>query len=118
MILDDKEKAAIEDKCDEVIQSIEWKKNAAPGDCINIERALQSARKGYDGGPEATINLKPKTNSHSSWMNFVHLLTVYYNRDKLVKRYTILRNRIISMIYSACSTPLLRIINCKSIYGP
>ena len=98
MILTDVEKAAIENKCNEFICLIEWRNNAAPGDCINIERALQSARKGCDGGPEAVTNLKPKTNSHSDWMNFVHLLTVYYNRGKSVKRYTILRKRIISKL--------------------
>ena len=109
MLLTDKEKAAIESKCDEAIKNIEWKYDADPDDCITIKRALQSARKGYDGGPTALMNLKPRTNSHSEWMDFVHLVTVYYNMNKDIKKYTILRNWIIYYIQMPACTPFF---NC------
>ena len=112
MLLTSNEKAEIEIKCDEAIRDIEWKNNAGPDDCTTIIRALQSARKGYDGGPTALMKLKPSTNSHSEWMEFVHLVTVYYNMNKTIKKYTILRNRIIYYINMPACTPfMLRVVN-------
>ena len=81
-------------KCQEAILNITWRRNADPADCTTVTRALQLARNGFDGGPTALDQLQPNTNSFEEWMNFVHLVTVYYNHDKKLKKFTILRKRI------------------------
>ena len=95
VLLDDVELQQIQSDCAEAIENTTWKYNANLSNCTMIKQAIQLAREGFDGGPEALQIFKPKSRVFSEWMDYAHLLTVCYNYDKEVKKFTILRNRIL-----------------------
>lgn len=94
VLLNDEDLQRIQADCNQAITRITWSYNADLSNCISIKQAIQLAREGYDGGPEALEIFKPKTKVFSEWMDYVHLLTVYYNRNKEIRKFTILRTRI------------------------
>ena len=69
--------------------SIKWNEL---GTAKNIAEATREAVAGRDLGWEQTRKLMPNNYDHHHWMNFAHLLTVLYNRDKELKRFSIIRN--------------------------
>ena len=80
--------------CENALNQVLWYTNADLSNCSSIRQAIQLARDGLDGGPTAIEKFKPNNGNFTAWMNYAHLITVYYNRDKRVKKYTILRTRI------------------------
>ena len=80
----------LREKCNNAINDINWTNTADLTNC-DYKRALQLAREGQDGGPTATKRFEPTNNNHHKWMKYAHLLTVLYNRNRSVKRFTILR---------------------------
>ena len=94
VLLNNDELQQIQMDCDKAIKIITWKRNADLSDCKTIKQAIQLAREGFDGGPEALEIFKPRTRVFSEWMDYAHLLTVCYNCDKKIKKFTILRTRI------------------------
>ena len=80
---------------EELKTSITWNEL---GNASNIAEATCEAMAGRDLGWEKTRNLMPANYDHHHWMNFAHLLTVLYNRDKEIKRFSIFRNVITDKI--------------------
>ena len=94
VLLNDMELQRIQSDCAEAIKNTSWKCNADLSSCKSIKQAIQLAREGFDGGPKALQMFKPKTRVFSEWMDYAHLLTVCYNCDKEIQKFTILRTRI------------------------
>ena len=73
----------IDDDCQAALKQVSWNNNADLANCFSIKQAIQLARDGFDGGPAAIEKFKPKDAAYNSWMDYAHLITVYYNRNKL-----------------------------------
>ena len=93
-LLNDEDLNRIQTDCTKAIKNIAWKHNADLSNCKTIKQAIRLAREGFDGGPEASEMFKPKTRAFSEWMDYAHLLTICYNCDKEIRKFTILRTRI------------------------
>ena len=96
-MLSEAEVQKINDDCQAALNQVTWNNNADLDNCYMIKQAIQLARDGFDGGPTAIEKFKPKDANYNSWMDYVHLVTVHYNRGKLIKKYTILRTKILNM---------------------
>ena len=80
------------DKCMEAINQIEWIENVQYDDNVTVSVATNLARRGFDGGKDAILQLQPAENDFGGWMAYAELCTVLYNRGRTTKKYTILRN--------------------------
>ena len=87
--LGDKDK--IMKKCMDALKEVTWRNNMSFAADTTIEQALQSARMNMDAGLQGALGLVPSTSDFHEWMDFVHLITVYYNVGKTAKKFTILR---------------------------
>ena len=90
-LLQETELKHIKQQCEWAQDEIVWKNDAPITAARTIKSALQAAVDGLDIGRERTLLLMPKTADYHVWMDYAHLLTIYYNRNRTVQRYTILR---------------------------
>ena len=95
IIVNQKEITIFKKKCQEAIKDIQWSHGTPFQPNITIVEALKMARNGEQFCKETIDNLEPKGENHAEWMNFIHLLTILYNRNKEIKKYTILRKRML-----------------------
>ena len=78
-------------KCGQAIANTTWFNNITfPAD-FTINQAIQSARKNEDAGSTGARQMIPKDFRYHAWMDYVQLITVYYNFGKETKKFTILR---------------------------
>ena len=88
---DDQTAEVVKSKCLDALNDIKWSEqvNFTPETTINdaIELALQ----GLDGGMEGTYQLQPDGLQFHEWMQYAYLCTILYNRNRSLRRYTILR---------------------------
>ena len=57
---------------------IKWKSNTTVN---NLNEAILAAKKGDDGGHDATMNLKPMDRDFHAWIKFSFIITHLFNRD-------------------------------------
>ena len=57
---------------------VKWRNNATPKD---LKHAVELAKRGLDGGYEATLNLRPTSKIFAEWMDWNNLVTFLFNRD-------------------------------------
>ena len=91
-VVNEATKRRINDELESMKTSINWNNL---GSAKNIAEATREAVKGRDLGWEGTRAMMPNNYDFHHWMNYAHLLTVLYNRDHEIKRFSILRNAII-----------------------
>ena len=97
----EREKKSILEKCHQAMLDTSWFNNVSfKADCT-ILQAIQAARDSKDAGLQGALQLTPTSNNFHEWMNYVHLITIYYNVGKTTKKYTILRIGWIKMIKPA-----------------
>ena len=87
----EEEKNSILEKCYQAMQETTWNNNVSFSADCTISQAIQTARDNKDAGLQGALQLLPTTNDFHDWMNYVHLVTIYYNFGKINKKYTILR---------------------------
>ena len=85
------EKRKILEKCRNAIDNTSWYNNYSFPAGITIHQAIQLARSNKDAGPTGAKQLEPNNLDFHAWMDYVHLLTIYYNIGKTTKKFTILR---------------------------
>ena len=86
------------DSCNWALTRITWKNNATVDAAQSRSKALLAANNGMDPGHDKTRSLAPQTMLYHEWMQYAHLLTILYNRDRAEKRFTILRKGCMSML--------------------
>ena len=84
--------AFFKNKCHAAINDIKWDPEAQLLPQLTTTTALSMARAGDNFRKSDVIKLEPQNTKYEEWMNFVHLLTILYNRNRKNKKYTILRN--------------------------
>ena len=77
-------------KCGQAIANTWFNNITFPAD-FTINQAIQSARKNEDAGSTGARQMIPKDFRYHAWMDYVQLITVYYNFGKETKKITILR---------------------------
>ena len=78
-------------KCHDAMESINWNCNTPLLPNLTTIEALVMARAGDMFNKTTVELLEPQDGEYNEWMNFVHLLTILYNRNRTYKKYTILR---------------------------
>ena len=68
----------ISNKTEEYLSLIKWRNDGAPRD---LQHAVELAKKGIDGGKDATLRLKPTSRRFNEWMDWNNLVTFLFNRD-------------------------------------
>ena len=113
------EREEIMRKCEAALDQVKWNNNISFTADTTIAQALLSARSNKDAGLKGALSLLPSTLDFHEWMDFIHLITVYYNFDKDVKKFTILRkgwyNFIAAYIF-AFGTCIKNVLNCLFYY--
>ena len=87
----EEELAFIQKKCQEAITDITWDPEANLMPNITLSEAREMAKVGKIFHKDTILRLEPQNAKYAEWMNFVHLLTILYNRNRIYKKYTILR---------------------------
>ena len=88
---DDMTAEMVKDKCLETLNDIDWKGQVSFNTQTTIETAIELAQQGLDGGLEGTYQLQPDDLNFHSWMQYAFLCTILYNRNRAIRKYTILR---------------------------
>ena len=88
---DDDTAEDVKDKCLNALNDIKWMNHINFDEDATVEYAIELARQGLDGGLEGTFQLQPRDLNFHCWMQFAHLCTILYNRNRTIKKYTILR---------------------------
>ena len=89
---DDASARVVKSKCLGALEEIQWMNQIQFDDKTTIKMAIEWARQGLDGGLEGTMKLQPSNLNFHCWMDYAHLCTILYNRNRNEQRYTILRN--------------------------
>ena len=89
------EREEILEKCYAALEHVQWNHNETFDADTTISKAIQSARMGKDAGLHGAVKLVPATLNFHDWMDYVHLITIYYNFGKPIKKFTILRKRVV-----------------------
>ena len=85
------EKEEILKKCNAALDAVTWYNNLSFTADTTIDQALRSARLNMDAGLTGAQSLVPLSLNFHDWMDYVHLVTLYYNFGKETKKFTILR---------------------------
>ena len=88
---DDETAETVKDKCLDALNDITWMGQIEFDQQTTITTAIELAQQGLDGGLEGTYNLQPTDLNFHEWMQFAYLCTILYNRNRTIKKYTILR---------------------------
>ena len=89
---DDASAEVIKTKCLNALNDIQWLDQLTFDETTTVKMAIEWARQGLDGGLEGTFKLQPSDLSFHCWVDYAHLCTILYNRNRTNQRYTILRN--------------------------
>lgn len=80
------------------MEDIRWTNTADVVGDLTLVRALEFAKNDQDAGYENTLSLQPKTDCHHEWMEYARLLTLLFNRNRVFKKFTILRYGLLKIL--------------------
>ena len=78
-------------QCDKAIEEIIWPQNIPLLSEINLKQALQMAKDGQKISKKTAQALEPANLCFHEWMDYAHMLTIYFNSCNQQCKYTILR---------------------------
>ena len=88
---DDETAEVVKEKCLDALNEINWMGQVTFTPETTIDGAIELALQGLDGGLEGTYELQPTGLQFHEWMQYAYLCTILYNRNRSIRRYTILR---------------------------
>lgn len=80
-----------EDKCRSARENIVWDTSAPFLPNLTLKEALHMAKNGENLNRRNAEMLEPATRDHNEWMDYAHILTIEYNKNRTERKYTILR---------------------------
>lgn len=80
-----------ESKCRVACTNIIWDASAPFLPNLTLKEALHMAKNGENLNQSTAKKLEPTTNNHNDWMDYAHILTIEYNKNRTERKYTILR---------------------------
>ena len=87
------------DEFEKMKTSIQWNELGTAKSILEAEKEVRDT--GRDIGWQKIESFIPRDDNHHHWMSFSALLTVIYNRDNDLKRFSIFRMVIIArLVYS------------------
>ena len=110
------EKEEILGKCNIALNNVAWNNNTTFTADTTLSQAIQSARLNMDAGLHGALSMMPSTSNFHEWMDFVHLVTIYYNFGKIAKKFTILRNRVVHIICCIRHLRSVHALKCAESY--
>ena len=78
-------------KCQQARANIKWDNSAPFLPNLNLKEALRMAKNGENLNQRTVERLEPTTNNYNEWMDYAHILTIEYNKNRTECKYTILR---------------------------
>ena len=114
--LSKEEKEEILVKCNKALENVNWNNNTTFDADTTLAQAIQSARLNMDAGLHGALSMMPSTSNFHEWMDFVHLVTIYYNFGKIAKKFTILRNRVVHIICCIRNLRSVHALKCAESY--
>ena len=100
IVISEAEKERLKEICANFLDQVDWRNNTTFSADTSLSEALDLAKNGKDAGKIGAIAMEPKCLLFHEWMQYAHLITIYYNWNKSEQKYTILRNGCYSCIIS------------------
>ena len=93
---------------DDYLAHVTWRNNCDPQ---TLKEAVADAKRGFDGGYEKTMALRPSTKFFEDWMDCNNLTTFLVNRDTGVRTLLSALRKTIHVKYQSCALS----IYCKIV---
>ena len=77
--------------CKQAINDTVWSETNCLSPITQLDQALSMAKEGQNLSKENVEKLEPKSMLFHEWMDYAHIITIFYNKCHKKKKYTILR---------------------------